>query len=79
MAVDRFWLDCVNSGDLEDISYEFYQKKKRLMRVATKFKNLTREWFASKGITQYEVITSKGATNKEGTIASFEFLICVQT
>ena len=38
------------------------------MRVATKFKNLTREWFASKGITQYEVITSKGAT--EGTIAA---------
>ena len=56
VAVDQFWLDCVNSGDLEDISYEFYQKKKRLMRVATKFKNLTREWFASKGITQYEVI-----------------------
>ena len=62
VAVDRFWLDCVNSGDLEDISYEFYQKKKRLMRVATKFKNLTRDWFASKGITQYELINSKGAT-----------------
>ena len=29
VAVDKFWLDCVNSGDLEDISYEFYQKKKR--------------------------------------------------
>ena len=28
VAVDKFWLDCVNSGDLEDISYEFYQKKK---------------------------------------------------
>ena len=68
VAVDKFWLDCVNSGDLEDISYEFYQKKKRLMRVATKFKNLTREWFASKGITQYEIINSKGAT--EGTIAA---------
>ena len=61
-AVDNMWLDCVNSGDLEDISYEFYQKKKRLMRVATKFKNLSREWFASKGITQYELINSKGAT-----------------
>ena len=32
------------------------------MRCATKFKNLTREWFNSKGITQYELITSKGAT-----------------
>ena len=37
----------------------FIKKKKRLMRVATKFKNLTREWFASKGITQFELITSK--------------------
>ena len=44
VAVDRFWLDCVNSGDLEDISDEFY-KKKRLMRVATKFKLLTEQWF----------------------------------
>ena len=52
----------VNSADLEDISYEFYQNKKRLMRCATKFKNLTRDWFNSKGITQYELIGSKGAT-----------------
>ena len=36
------------------------------MRCATKFKNLTREWFNSKGITQYELISSKGAT--EGTL-----------
>ena len=62
VCVDTSWVDCINSADLEDISYEFYQKKKRLMRCATKFKNLTRQWFNSKGITQYELITSKGAT-----------------
>ena len=62
VAVDNFWLDCVNPTDLEDISYEFYQKKKRLMRCATKFKNLAHAWFNSKGITQYELITSLGAT-----------------
>ena len=62
VAVDTMWLDCVNPTDLEDISYEFYQKKKRLMRCATKFKNLARGWFNSKGITQYELITSLGAT-----------------
>ena len=40
------------------------------MRVATKFKNLSHQWFNSKGITQYELITSLGATegaNKLGT------------
>ena len=62
VAVDSMWLDCVNPTDLEDISYEFYQKKKRLMRCATKFKNLARSWFNSKGITQYELISSLGAT-----------------
>ena len=40
VAVDNMWLDCVNPTDLEDISYEFYQKKKRLIRCSTKFKNL---------------------------------------
>ena len=62
VAIDNMWLDCVNPTDLEDISYEFYQKKKRLMRCATKFKNLAHAWFNSKGITQYELITSLGAT-----------------
>ncbi len=62
VAVDTIWIDCVNPMDLEDISYEFYQKKKRLMRCATKFKNLAHGWFNSKGITQYELISSLGAT-----------------
>ena len=62
VAVDTMWIDCVNPTDLEDISYEFYQKKKRLMRCATKFKNLAHSWFNSKGITQYELISSLGAT-----------------
>ncbi len=62
VAVDTMWIDCVNPTDLEDISYEFYQNKKRLMRCATKFKNLAHGWFNSKGITQYELISSLGAT-----------------
>ena len=32
------------------------------MRCATKFRNLSNAWFNSKGITQYELINSKGAT-----------------
>ena len=40
--------------------------KKRLMRIATKFINLSHQWLGSKGITQYELLTSSGAT--EGQI-----------
>ena len=62
VAVPTTWIDCINSADLEEISFEFFKKKKRLMRVATKFKNLSRDWFNEKGITQYELISSLGAT-----------------
>ena len=61
VCVPQIWLDCMNPGDLEEISYEFYNKKKRLMRVATGFKNLSREWFNSKGITQYEIIDAQSS------------------
>ncbi len=79
VAVDTMWLDCVNSQDLEDISNEFYKKKKRLMRVATKFKNLTREWFASKGITQFELITSKGATEGANQLGVADLCVDLST
>ena len=61
ICVPSIWLDVTNPTDLEEISYEFYNKKKRLMRVATGFKNLSREWFNSKGITQYEIIDAQSS------------------
>ena len=45
------------------------------MRVATKFKNLSREWFNEKGITQYELISSLGATENSHIIGKAD-LIC---
>ncbi len=75
VAVDNMWLDCVNPTDLEDISYEFYHKKKRLMRCATKFKNLAHTWFNSKGITQYELITSRGATEGANKLGKADLIV----
>ena len=75
VAVPTAWIDCVNSADLEEISFEFYKKKKRLMRVATKFKNLSREWFNDKGITQYELISSLGATENSHIIGKSDLIV----
>ena len=75
VAVPTAWIDCVNSADLEEISFEFYKKKKRLMRVATKFKNLSRNWFNEKGITQYELISSLGATENSHIIGKSDLII----
>ena len=75
VAVPTTWIDCVNSADLEEISFEFYKKKKRLMRVATKFPNLTSSWLNSRGITQYELISSLGATENSHIIGKSDLIV----
>ena len=75
VAVPTTWPDCTNSADLEEISFEFFKKKKRLMRCATKFKNLSRQWFNEKGITQYELISSLGATENSHVIGKSDFIV----
>ena len=50
VLLPKFWLDTVNPTDLEEVSWEFFYKKKRLMRIATKFKLLTEQWCKSRGI-----------------------------
>jgi ATP phosphoribosyltransferase len=49
-------------ADLEEVAFEFKDKKKRRLRVATKYPNLTREFFYSKGVTQFSIVKSIGST-----------------
>ena len=48
-------------------------KKKRL-RVATKYPNLTREFLFSKGVTQFKLINSLGATEAYPFTGSSEII-----
>src|SRR6056300_1135178 len=45
-------------ADLEEIAFEFKDKKKKRLRVATKYPNLTREFLFSKGVTQFKLVGS---------------------
>ena len=38
------------------------KKKKKLLRVATKYPNLTRQFLYSKGVTQFQLVKSLGST-----------------
>ena len=62
VAVPRDWLDVQNMADLEEVSFEFREKYSRRMRVATKYPNLTEAFFLSKGVSQFRVVSSLGAT-----------------
>ena len=68
VAVPACWLDVRRMADLEEMSLAFPRTHGRQMRVATKYMNLTRRFFARNGVTGYRIVESLGAT--EGTPAA---------
>ncbi len=70
----NFWIDVQTVADLEEIAFEFKDKKKKRLRVATKYPNLTREFLFSKGVTQFKLIDSLGATEAYPFTGSSEII-----
>jgi ATP phosphoribosyltransferase len=62
LAIADLWLDVQTLLDLDEVADEFKKKKKRLLRVATKYPNLTRQFLYSKGVTQFQLVQSLGST-----------------
>jgi len=62
VAIPNDWIDVQTIADLEEIAFEFKDKKKSRLRVATKYFNLTRDFLFSKGVTQFKLVKSLGAT-----------------
>ena len=62
LAIPDLWIDVQTLLDLDEVADEFKKKKKRLLRVATKYPNLTREFLYSKGVTQFQLVKSLGST-----------------
>ena len=62
VAIPTDFIDIFSMADLEELAFEFKDKKKKRLRVATKYPNLTREFFYSKGVTQFSIVKSIGST-----------------
>jgi len=74
VAAPKDWLDVQNMADLEEVSFDFREKYARRMRVATKYPNLTESFFLSKGVSQFRVIPSLGATESYPFTGSAELI-----
>ena len=74
VAVPKDWLDVQNMADLEEVSFEFKEKYGRRMRVATKYPNLTESFFLSKGVSQFRIMPSLGATESYPFTGSAELI-----
>ena len=74
VAIPDPWIDVQTVADLEEIAFQFKDKKKKRLRVATKYPNLTREFLFSKGVTQFKLIDSLGATEAYPFTGSSEII-----
>jgi ATP phosphoribosyltransferase len=74
VAIPDEWIDVQTIADLEEIAFEFKDKKKKRLRVGTKYPNLTREFLFSKGVTQFKLVDSLGATETYPFTGSAEII-----
>lgn len=62
IAIPDAWFDVTHMQDLADVASDFRARHGRWLRVATKYVNLTRRYFAKHGIAEYKIVESLGAT-----------------
>jgi ATP phosphoribosyltransferase len=79
VAVPRSWIDVSTMADLDDVASGFHVRHHRRLRVATKFVNLTRDFFASRGISDYRIVESTGATEGAPAAGTAEAIVDITT
>jgi ATP phosphoribosyltransferase len=79
VAVPKGWIDASTMEDLEEIAADFHSAHGRRMRVATKYINLTRRFFAEHGVADYRIVESLGATEGAPASGTAEFIVDITT
>lgn len=79
VAVPACWIDVRRMPDLEVAAMVFQRVHGRRLRVATKYMNLTRRFFASRGVTSYRIVESLGATEGAPAAGAAELIVDITT
>ncbi len=58
VAAPQAWIDVRSMADLEDVTSAYRARRGERMRVATKYVNLTRRFFAEHGVADYRIVES---------------------
>ena len=79
VAVPQAWIDVRTMADLDDVATAFRLKRDRKMRVATKYVNLTRGFFAAHNVIDYRIVESAGATEAAPAGGTAELIVDITT
>jgi ATP phosphoribosyltransferase len=66
-------------ADLDDVCAAYAQVHRRRMRVATKYAQLTRSFFAQARISDYRIVPSTGATEGAPAAGTAEVIVDITT
>jgi ATP phosphoribosyltransferase len=79
VAVPQYWIDVSTMADLDDVCAAFTHRHRRRLRIATKYTQLTRSFFARVGISDYRIVESAGATEGAPAAGTAEAIVDITT
>lgn len=79
VAVPQAWIDVRTMADLDDVASTMRSRHGRKLRVATKYVNLTRRFFARHGLADYRIVESLGATEGAPAAGTAEIVVDITT
>ena len=79
VAVPQYWIDVSTMADLDDVCAAFVHRHRRRLRIATKYVQLTRAFFAHAGISDYRIVESSGATEGAPASGTAELIVDITT
>ncbi len=79
VAAPQAWIDVRTMADLEDVASAYRARRGERMRVATKYVNLTRRYFAEHGVGDYRIVESLGATEGAPAAGAAELIVDIAT
>ena len=79
VAVPQYWIDVSTMADMDDVCAAFAHRHRRRLRIATKYTQLTRSFFAHMGISDYRIVESAGATEGAPAAGTAEAIVDITT
>ena len=79
VAASQSWIDVSTMADLDDVCAAYAATHKKRLRVATKYAQLTRFFFAHAGIADYRIVPSAGATEGAPAAGTAEIIVDITT
>lgn len=79
VAVPQAWIDVGTMADLDEVAADLRARHGRKMRVATKYVNLTRRFFAEQGVADYRIVESAGATEGAPGSGAADLIVDITT